>query len=78
MRKMSEFGDLIALAAHDRAPFRLTHYARDLASLSISSIRIARCSGWARTSRTRLALCDATRIVRPPRWASGISSPQRM
>ncbi len=33
MRKMSEFGDLIALAARDRAPFRLTHYAQDLASL---------------------------------------------
>lgn len=33
MRKMSEFGDLIALAARDRAPYRLTHYAQDLAGL---------------------------------------------
>ncbi|MFR7404869.1 MAG: DALR anticodon-binding domain-containing protein [Coriobacteriaceae bacterium] len=33
MRKMADFGNLIALAARDRAPFRLTHYAQDLASL---------------------------------------------
>ncbi len=30
---MADFGNLIALAARDRAPFRLTHYAQDLASL---------------------------------------------
>ena len=28
MRKMADFGNLIALAARDRAPFRLTHYAQ--------------------------------------------------
>ena len=33
MRKMEEFGELIADAARDRAPFRLTHYSQDLAAL---------------------------------------------
>ena len=33
MRKMADFGNLIALAARDREPFRLTHYAQDLAAL---------------------------------------------
>jgi acyl-CoA synthetase (AMP-forming)/AMP-acid ligase II len=33
LRKMDDFASLIALAARDRAPFRLTHYAQDLAAL---------------------------------------------
>lgn len=33
MRKMADFGDFIMAAARDRAPFRLTHYAQDLAAL---------------------------------------------
>jgi arginyl-tRNA synthetase len=33
MRKMSDYEDLIAKAAADRAPFRLTHYVQELASL---------------------------------------------
>ena len=33
MRKMGDFADMVAQAAADRAPFRLTHYAQDLAAL---------------------------------------------
>ena len=33
MRKMDDFGPLVTLAARDRAAFRLTHYAQDLAAL---------------------------------------------
>ena len=33
MRKMADFSDLVAGAARDRAPFRLTHYAQELAGL---------------------------------------------
>lgn len=33
MKKMSEFSELIQGAARDRAPYRLTHYAQDLAGL---------------------------------------------
>ena len=33
MRKMADFEEFIDLAARDRAPFRLTHYAQDLAAL---------------------------------------------
>lgn len=32
MRKLSEFSDVIELAARDLAPYRLTHYAEDLAA----------------------------------------------
>lgn len=33
LRKMSDFGELVAQAARDRAPFRMTHYCQDLAAL---------------------------------------------
>jgi arginyl-tRNA synthetase len=32
MRKLSEFSEVVERAARDRAPFRLTHYAEDLAA----------------------------------------------
>ena len=64
MRKMADFGNLIALAARDRAPFRLTHYAQDLASLFHQFYT----NGHVRTDdadvqTARLALCGATRVV---------------
>ena len=64
MRKMADFGNLIALAARDRAPFRLTHYAQDLASLFhqfYTSCHVLTDDADVQTAR--LALCDATRIV---------------
>ena len=81
MRKMSEFGDLISLAARDRAPFRLTHYAQDLASLFhqfYTNCPVLKVED-ENLKNARLALCDATRIVMSTTLGIlGISSPQRM
>lgn len=81
MRKMSEFGDLIALAARDRAPFRLTHYAQDLASLFhqfYTNCPVLKAET-VELKQARLALCDATRIVMATTLGIlGISAPQRM
>lgn len=81
MRKMSEFGDLIALAARDRAPFRLTHYAQELAGLYhqfYTNCPVLKVED-ENLKQARLALCDATRIVLSKTLAIlGISSPQRM
>ena len=62
--KAVDFGNLIALAARDRAPFRLTHYAQDLASLFhqfYTNCHVLTDDADVQTAR--LALCDATRIV---------------
>lgn len=81
MRKMSEFGDLIVLAARDRAPFRLTHYAQELASLFhqfYTNCPVLKAET-AELKQARLALCDATRIVMATTLGIlGISAPQRM
>ena len=81
MRKMSEFGDLIALAARDRAPFRLTHYAQDLASLFhqfYTNCKILKADDEG-LKKARLALCDAVRVVLEQTLGIlGISAPQRM
>ncbi len=64
LRKMSEFEELVAQAARDRAPFRLTHYAQDLAS-SFHHF-YTNCHVLVEDedlSRARLYLVDATRIV---------------
>ena len=64
MSKMADFGNLIALAARDRAPFRLTHYAQDLASQFhqfYTNCHVLTDDADVQTAR--LALCDATRIV---------------
>ena len=81
MRKMSEFGDLIVLAARDRAPFRLTHYAQDLASLYhqfYTNCKILKADDEG-LKKARLALCDAVRVVLEQTLGIlGISAPQRM
>ena len=81
MRKMSEFGDLIALAARDRAPFRLTHYAQDLAGLFhqfYTNCPVLKVED-ENLKQARLALCDAARTVMAVTLGIlGISAPQRM
>ncbi len=81
MRKMSEFGDLVALAARDRAPFRLTHYAQDLAGLFhhfYTNTPILKVED-ENLKNARLALADAVRIVMEITLGIlGISAPQRM
>ena len=64
MRKMDEFPALVAGAARDRAPYRLTHYTQELAGLFhqfytnchvlVDDVALR---------QARLALCDAARVV---------------
>lgn len=64
MRKMGDFGDLVAQAARDRAPFRLTHYTQELAGEFHQFY--TNCHVLAddeELRRARLALADASRIV---------------
>ncbi|MEY8563128.1 arginine--tRNA ligase [Eggerthellaceae bacterium 3-80] len=80
MRKMDEFGSLIALAARDRAPFRLTHYAEELASLFHSFYASCHIMNEPEPIKeARLALADATRIVLALTLSLlGVSAPERM
>lgn len=80
MRKMGDFADMVAQAAADRAPFRLTHYAQDLAALFHQFY--TNCYVLAddeATRRARLALCDASRIVLALTLSLlGVSAPEKM
>lgn len=80
MRKMGDFADMVAQAAADRAPFRLTHYAQNLAALFHQFY--TNCHVLAddeATRRARLALCDASRIVLALTLSLlGVSAPEKM
>jgi arginyl-tRNA synthetase len=80
IRKMADFGELIALAARDRAPFRLTHYAQELAGLFHGFYTNCKViSDDAELQKARLALCDATRIVLALTLSlMGVSAPTKM
>ncbi len=68
-RKISEFAGLVESCARDRAPFRLTHYAEELAAEFHSFYAACQVIPSetrpmdAELSRARLAACDATRRV---------------
>ena len=80
MHKMSDFTDLVAGAARDRAPFRLTHYAQDLAALFHSFYTNCRVIGEGQEiEQARLALADSARIVLALALGLlGVSAPERM
>lgn len=80
MRKMADFTDLVAGAARDRAPFRLTHYAQDLAGLFHSFYTNCRVLGEGEEiEQARLALADSARIVLALALGLlGVSAPERM
>ncbi|MEF2845274.1 MAG: DALR anticodon-binding domain-containing protein, partial [Eggerthellaceae bacterium] len=80
MRKMADFTDLVAGAARDRAPFRLTHYAQELASLFHSFYQHCRVLGEGeQVEQARLALIDATRrVIALSLGLLGVSAPERM
>lgn len=67
-RKLSEFPELIASCARDRAPFRITHFCEELASLYhgfYHDCQVLPSDGRPMEeglSHARLALCDAVRI----------------
>ena len=80
MRKMDVFPELVEQAARDRAAFRFTHYAQELASLFHAFY--TQCHVITEDDAltgARLALCDATRTVLALSLALlGISAPERM
>ena len=80
MRKMDDFAELIALAARDRAPFRLTHYAQELAGLFHQFYANCHIIGEdTAVQNARLALADATRTVLALTLSLiGVSAPERM
>ncbi|WP_165248626.1 arginine--tRNA ligase [Adlercreutzia sp. ZJ141] len=80
MRKMADFQDVVAAAARDRAPFRLTHYAQELAGLFHQFYTNCHIIGEADdVQAARLALADATRIVLALTLELlGVSAPERM
>lgn len=80
MRKMEEFSELIADAARDRAPFRLTHYAQDLASsFHYFYTNCHVLSEDTDLRAARLYLANATRIVLAKTLdLLGISAPTQM
>ena len=80
MRKMADFSELVAGAARDRAPFRLTHYAQELAGLFHSFYGNCHVLGEDESvEKARLALVDSTRIVLALSLdLLGVSAPERM
>lgn len=80
MRKMADFSDLVAGAARDRAPFRLTHYAQELAGLFHSFYGNCHVLGEEESvEKARLTLVDSTRIVLALSLdLLGVSAPERM
>ena len=84
-RKLNELTELIASCARDRAPFRLTHFAEELAAGFHSFY--AACQVLpsenhpvdAELSRARLAACDAVRItLKLVLSLVGVSAPEQM
>jgi arginyl-tRNA synthetase len=80
MRKMADFGGLVALAARDREPFKLTHYAQELAGLFHGFYTNCKVLGVGEDlTRARLALCDSARIVLALTLGLlGVSAPEQM
>lgn len=68
-RKLSEFPELVAGCARDRAPFRITHYAEEVAGAFhafYTQCQVLPSAGRPveeGLSRARLAACDAVRLV---------------
>ncbi len=84
-RKISELTELVAGCARDRAPFRLTHFAEELAGDFhgfYAACQVLPSEGRpvdAELSRARLAACDAVRSVLALVLSLiGVSAPQQM
>ncbi|MCH3968059.1 MAG: arginine--tRNA ligase [Atopobiaceae bacterium] len=84
-RKLSEFPELVSACARDRAPFRLTHYAEELASDFhgfYTECQVLPSEGRPverNVSQARLAACDAVRITLALTLSLiGVSAPTQM
>ena len=79
-RKIDEFGGLVESCARDLAPFRLTHYAQELAACFHQFY--TRChvlTDDAALTTARLYAADATRrVLENALYLLGVSAPQRM
>ena len=80
MRKMDDFPAFVALAARDRAPFRCTHFAQELAGLFHQFYGNCHCvCDDPALQAARIALCDATRTVLALTLSLlGVSAPVKM
>ncbi len=79
-RKLDEFEDVVAAAARDLAPFRLTHYAETLAGDFHSFYTCCHVLDEdSELTRARLLVCDATRTVLALTLKLiGVSAPMKM
>lgn len=84
-RKLSEFPELVAGCARDRAPFRLTHYAQELAGLFhgfYQQCQVLPSEGRPvdeGLSKARLAAVDAVRrVIALDLELIGVSAPEKM
>lgn len=80
MRKMDVFAELVEQAARDRAAYRFTHYAMELAGLFHAFYTNCHVmTSDSALTQARLALCDAVRsILALSLSLLGISAPVRM
>jgi len=80
MRKISEFAEVVERAARDRAPFRLAHYAEELAALYHQFYQQCQVlSDDQDLTSARLALIDATRhTLANALRLIGVSAPTKM
>ncbi len=84
-RKLNELADLIGSCARDRAPFRLTHFAEELAGdfhSFYAACQVLPSEGRPvdpELSRARLAACDAVRVTLAlVLTLVGVSAPEQM
>ncbi len=84
-RKLGEFGELVEGCARDRAPFRLTHYAAELAAAFHAFYTVCQVLPSEgrpvdeKVSVARLAACDACRRVLALTLSLiGVTAPERM
>ena len=84
-RKLGEFAGLVEGCARDRAPFRLTHFAQELAGAFHAFYTVCQVLPSEgrpvdeAVSKARLAACDATRRVLALTLSLvGVSAPERM
>ncbi len=80
MRKLASFEEVVAEAAEQRAPQKVTRYVEELASEFSSFYRDCKVvSEDAELTAARLALCTATKsVIAEGLGLVGVSAPERM
>jgi len=80
IRKIAEFPEVVEVAAEQLAPYKLPHYAEDLAATFHQFYTVCRVvTEDAGLTAARLALVDATRLTLVRALALvGVSAPERM